>query len=224
MDKIKKYLFESVVIFISITASLLVDEWRDSIKTKQKINEYTREFLSDVTLFQKRLDSIKSTLQLEKRYINSVLEKTYSPDSLPVMSTFPHYFKPKGVLNSATFQSIVASGDLELIRNREILVKLDIIDEHHRMLVDAINRSESTYVNKLLPILNEYGAMTEYRLMWLKGQPSKNSGLSKMIDDKRYKEILSEMHIWNLISIALVDYAITVTKDLEVNIQSELAK
>lgn len=119
MDKFKKYIFESIVIFIGISASLLVDEWRQSINTRQKTKEYTKEFLSDINLFQKKLDSIKSGLITEKQYITRILDKTYQVDSLPVMSTFPHYFKPKGNLNSATFQSIVASGDLELIQNRQ---------------------------------------------------------------------------------------------------------
>jgi hypothetical protein len=224
MNKYTKYIFEFIVIFVGITASFLVDEWRTTINTRQKKTEYTREFLSDVAMFQKKLDSIKSSLLIERRFISHVLENTYTADSLAVYSTFPHYFKPKGSLNSATFQSIVSSGDLELIENKQIFVKLDIVDEHHKLLIDAINRSESAYVQKLLPIINKYGAMTEYRLIWLKEQKPNNHIFENLIRDKEYKEILSELHIWNSISFAILDYAMTTTKELETEIKNELRK
>jgi hypothetical protein len=197
----KKYIFEFIVIFVGITVSLFVDELRKARDERNRERAYVQDFLTDVKIFQSKLDSIGSTLRLEKRHMKYILYKTYPIDSLPISSAFPYYFKITRQLNSNTFKTLVATGDLRLISNRNIIKLIDDIEELHVLLVNAIDRGSFTYEHGLEPIIYQYQIMTDFRSMYYDQKKPDLIRYERLINDKEYIEVISNMYLLNDLSL-----------------------
>jgi len=219
---LKKYLFEFIVIFVGITASLIVDEWRQSRNERVLEEQYVREFLEDVIVFEKRLDLIEANLNIEMRHMSQALSKQYKPDSLPVIATFPFYFKPLGDLNSNAFRTLVATGDINLISNRRLFTVLNDIGESHQLLIDGIHRCEEAYLLKLQPVINRHYAMTEAKRFLLEGTQVDPARFERLIGDKDFVEFISEMILWNNLNKAFIATTRERIRELKSLIQAEL--
>lgn len=150
MKTIKRYAFETIVIFIGITMSFIFEEWRNSRQDDQKVKDYYGLLLADIASDTINLNKLFDGLNFEQPRMDSVLTKKSYTD----IEEFAHNMCASFAFNQkqrllSSFETIKQSGDLKLLQSKEIVNRCNYI---------------LTAQNQLnLTISGEYDSWTNYR-------------------------------------------------------------
>lgn len=128
-NKYLKFLVELLVIFIGITLSFWVENFRQSNEDKKTETKYYEGFLSDLQKDKASLVELKAFYELEKKSAFTIL-KYYQGVPLNVDSfyyafmgvTFARHFTP----NTNTFDEVISSSNMKLLSDQSI--KSEILD------------------------------------------------------------------------------------------------
>jgi hypothetical protein len=124
-----KLLLELVAVFVGITAGFFFENYRadraDRIQERKFLVSFLDNVKADSAVIHNHLDSFKNNLEISARTVESLASGPIAMDSavalMSVMGTYSGL-----ILQDATYESIINSGNLDLIRNftlRENILK-----------------------------------------------------------------------------------------------------
>lgn len=158
MKTIQKYVFEIIVIFIGITMSFIFEEWRNSRQDDQKAREYYELLLADIKTDSIGLIKLFDDLNFEQPRMDSVLTKKNYIDigrfSRDMCASFAFIQKQNFI---SSFETIRQSGDLKLLRSKDLVNKCNYILSLQNQLNSRIASEYDTwasyrnYLNKAYP-------------------------------------------------------------------------
>jgi len=120
---------ELIVVFVGITGGFLFDSYREDRSDRELEKKYLeslhQNLVSDSTELHATLENNRNNVEISQGVVSAMQSGILHPDSaLRVIQVMATYYNLN--LNDATYQSIVSSGNLGLIRNFEL--KEQIVD------------------------------------------------------------------------------------------------
>jgi hypothetical protein len=185
---IKRYIFEVIVIFIGITMSFIFEEWRNSRQDDAKEQEYYELLLADIKTDSVNLNKLFDDLHFEQPRMDSVLTKKNYTD----LERFAHdmcasfaFTQKQNFISS--FETIRQSGDLKLLRSKDIINKCNYILAIQNRLNLTISAEYDTWANYRSYLNKEYPNMGLYCIRYqsrktIKGQIT-TQDIGKFIND-----------------------------------------
>ena len=148
---------ELIVVFIGVSAGFLFDNFREDRADKKLENKYLESFYNDVLAdsleIQEMLLSSENNIEVSGHTIQAMQTGTLTRDSaLAVLGLMATYNNLN--LENATYESVVNSGNLGLIRDFEIRGKIVYYYRSHEDMryVEAIHNDYIT--NYILPYVS----------------------------------------------------------------------
>ncbi|GFZ77055.1 hypothetical protein GCM10011531_02910 [Aquaticitalea lipolytica] len=142
---LKYALGEIILVVIGILIALQINNWNQSIKDKNSLNEYLIKIKSHTSQDQEQLEELvkgrKQIADLCKKARNSILDKTENDNLFLFMMSgtafADFYFKP----NSGGYESLKRSEYYGKLNN----TKIDSLLARYHGLVDVISENEKSY-------------------------------------------------------------------------------
>jgi hypothetical protein len=159
-----KLLLELIVVFIGVSAGFLFDNFREERSDRKLEDKYLESFynnlLADSAEIQNMIQSDQNNIDISRRTVASMQEGTLTNDSavsiFSVMATYNNLN-----LEDATYESVVNSGNLGLIRDFGIREKIvyyyrsyDDLRYVEKVYYDYINNYILPYVTKNLDFVS----------------------------------------------------------------------
>jgi len=143
---------ELIVVFVGVTGGFLFDSYREDLSDRNLEKKYLvslhQNLVADSTELHLSIENNRNNVEISERVVSSTHSGNLHPDSaLRVIQVMATYYNLN--LNDATYQSIVSSGNLGLIRDFE--VKEQIVDyyqsqEDMRYVEEVYNQFINDYV------------------------------------------------------------------------------
>lgn len=154
-----KLLLELIVVFIGVSAGFLFDNFREEQSNRKLEEKYLESFynnvLADSVEIQEMIQNDQNNIDISRRAVISMQAGTFTMDSavgvFSVMATFNNLN-----LEDATYESVVNSGNLGLIRDFSIQKKIVYYYRSHedmRYVEKVYNDYISAYI---LPYVTEH--------------------------------------------------------------------
>jgi hypothetical protein len=157
-NKLYEYVFEVIVIFVGITISFYVDNWKQSNEENKLEIEYLNGFLQDLKVDNKRLEMAIASTDVVNissyQLLGCIARKEFQPDSFYVYSARiieVNDFKP----NMHTYEEIKSNSHLKLIKDDSLRKQIIDLYEFYKHLefVDALARKQQ--LEYYLPYITE---------------------------------------------------------------------
>jgi hypothetical protein len=150
--KIIRALVELLVIFAGITASFLVDEWRQHNSDDELELHYMKALYEDITEDLANIETQINRRNVTLERCHFLLDVMHFPDSIHISdSQFKHYFKSMSFLEKFvpadnTFRDLNSTGNMKLIDDSEL--KNNIYDYYRSVEelaeLESINNAASS--------------------------------------------------------------------------------
>jgi hypothetical protein len=196
-NKLYEYLFEVIVIFVGITISFYVDNWKQSNEENKLEIEYLNGFLQDLNLDQKNLEISVSSIEVVNnssfKLLGGMARKEFEPDSFYFYTAKiieMNDFKP----TMHTYEEIRSNSHLKLIKDD--FLRKQIIDLYefykHLDFVDALARKQQ--LEYYLPYITERIDQEAWGIVYDNGSVTGNKAYvddsRKLINDVKFKNCL----------------------------------
>ncbi|MFC1898637.1 hypothetical protein ACFLYJ_03595 [Candidatus Cloacimonadota bacterium] len=209
----KHYVLELLVVFISITLAFMLDNWSSSQRNQIMLKEYFESLIidinSDLTTLESSINNIEEILSSYAKMIE--FQKIEAPnDSI--------YFYLDAVLgseklnsNKSTFESLISSGNINLISKIEIKKKIFKV---YGLYDDAELSDKANYdyrFSTIIPFLNDYINLITFE------------GLEESISTRDFANILvtgkgfnqGQLESYNKLKEGLTQLLIAVKEEIE---------
>jgi predicted transcriptional regulator with HTH domain len=147
MGPVWDHLFDFVMLFLAVFCGFMADNWRERLSENQREKIFINSIVEDI-----RSDTLESNAVLEKlkqRYngIDSVIVELMSPGVMENSNKFYRLWTENlgldiFVSNDRTIKQLKSSGELRLIRNREVS---DRIMKYDQVLTKYYTQSNMMY-------------------------------------------------------------------------------
>jgi hypothetical protein len=151
--KVWHYLFEFLMLFLAVFCGFIAENWREQMKEHQREKEFIRSIVQD--LKSDTLQSGEILMQLRKKSngIESLLAELQSPgiqeSSNKAYRLWTENLDLKAfVSNDRTIQQLKSSGELRLIRNKEVSDRIMQYDQVVRNYYRQTDLMYSALVNQ----------------------------------------------------------------------------
>lgn len=189
---LKYALGEIILVVIGILIALQINNWNQSIKDKNSLNEYLIKIKSHTSEDLKQLEELtkgrKQIADLCKKARNSILEKTENDNLLLFLTSglafTDFYFKP----NSGGYESLRSSKYYGKINNTTI----DSLLARYHGLVDVIAENERSYNRYAVHQENYLDTQFDRSLILASAFMSRDSLATKAIPQSEYDQIFME--------------------------------
>lgn len=158
--KLKKYIFEFLMVFLAITAGFLSENIRESFGEKDREREYIRSVAEDLRQDIYTLDSIILQRKKKDLMLDSLLKILHSAE-IKQHGNEVYYFARwaprtyRFFSHDRTLIQLRNSGNWRLIRKRGVSNALQIYDEQVRTITQYIEHREESLVIILYSSLNK---------------------------------------------------------------------
>lgn len=189
---LKYALGEIILVVIGILIALQINNWNQSIKDKNSLNEYLTKIKSHTSEDLEQLEELakgrKQIADLCKKARNSILDKTEN-DNLFLFMTSGYafadfYFKP----NSGGYESLKSSRYYGKINN----TKVDSLLARYHGLVDAIAENEKSYNQYTVHQENYLDTQFDRSLILASAFMSRDSLATKATPQSEYDQVFIE--------------------------------
>lgn len=158
-----KLILELLVVFIGVSAGFLFDNFREERSNRKLEEKYLESFynnlLADSAEIKDMIQSDQNNIDISRRTVASMQEGSLTHDSalaiVSIMATFNSLN-----LEDATYESLVNSGNLGLIRNFSIREKIvyyyrsyDDLRYVEKVIYDYVNNYILPYVTRSLDFI-----------------------------------------------------------------------
>lgn len=203
---LKYALGEIILVVIGILIALQINNWNQSIKDQNALNEYLIKIKShtseDIDQLKELAKGRKQIADLCKKARNSILEKTEDDNLFIFMASgyafADYYFKP----NSGGYESLKNSEYYGKINN----TKIDSLLAKYHSLVDVITENERSYNQYTIHQENNLDTQFDRSLILASAFMSMDSLATKATPqseyDKAFKEYTAKPAYRNVISLA----------------------
>ncbi len=189
---LKYALGEIILVVIGILIALQINNWNQSIKDKNSLNEYLIKIKShtaeDLEQLEKLAKGRKQIADLCKKVRNSILDKTENDNLFLFMTSgsafADFYFKP----NSGGYESLKNSKYYGKINN----TKLDYLLARYHGLVDLIAENENSYNQYAVHQENYLDTQFDRSLILASAFMSKDSLSTKATPQSEYDQVFME--------------------------------
>ena len=189
----KKYLIELLVIFVGISASFLVDEYREDLEidkqVKKSLYSLQKELNSDIKHLKNLIKNIENSddqfsfilsLEASQSLTDSVLDKAWQTVTTP----------RGGKLNLSVFNAMEASGIIYKIDNDSIRGQiLDLYQNGYERYHDVIDY-DLTHIQKMDDIILENFSLridnTSWNLDW-----NENSNIEQIVKNSELRNYIA---------------------------------
>ena len=183
---------EIVLVVIGILFALQINNWNQSIKDKNSLNEYLIKIKSHTSEDQEQLKELakgrKQIAELCKKARNSILDKTEDNNLFLFMASgyafADYYFKP----NSGGYESLKSSEYYGKINN----TKLDSLLARYHSLVHVIAENEKSYNQYTVHQENYLDTQFDRSLILASAFMSKDSLATKATPQSEYDQVFME--------------------------------
>ncbi len=123
--KIRTYLFEFLMLFLAVFCGFIADNWREKLSEHQREKTFISSIVEDIKSDTLQSSNVIERLKVMHNGIDSVLIALLSPDVIENSNyVYRIWTKNLGlevfVSNDRTIQQLKSSGELRLIRNKEV--------------------------------------------------------------------------------------------------------
>lgn len=105
--RIKDYLIQSLLLAFSVLLALVLNEWRQSIKTNDVVDRVKASIVSEVLHNQ---ETIKEALDYHKVLINDLLQNNHLIDSIPVAELNVDFNATEDVISTQMYNTFIQLG------------------------------------------------------------------------------------------------------------------
>ena len=152
INNVSKYIFELAVIFIGITLSFWVENFRESRQEREIEGKYLRGFQADFKHDKEELIKLKGQRQTQKKSAYEIL-KFFNGDKLVIDSFYTHYYAVlpyyRFVPNTNTLEEVINSSHLRILSDDSIkanILEIRAMYERIKTLEDHIYHDQVTYM------------------------------------------------------------------------------
>lgn len=105
--RIKDYLIQSLLLAFSVLLALVLNEWRQSIKTNDVVDRVKASIVSEVLHNQ---ETIKEALDYHKALIDDLLQNNHLIDSIPVAELNVDFNASEDVISTQMYNTFIQLG------------------------------------------------------------------------------------------------------------------
>lgn len=189
----KKYLIELLVIFVGISASFLVDEYREDLEIDKQVRKslysLQKELNSDIEHLKNLINNIDNSddqfsfilsLKTSQSFTDSVLDKAWQTVTTP----------RGGKLNLSVFNAMEASGIIYKIDNDSVRGQiLDLYQNGYERYHDVIDY-DLTHIQKMDDIILKNFSLrvdnTSWNLDW-----NENSNIEQIVENSELRNYIA---------------------------------
>ena len=129
--KIREYLVQSVLLAFSVLLALVLNEWRQTIKTNNVVDRVKASLLNEV---KSNKTNVESALEYHKELIKNLVENSHLVTSFPKDRISVDWSKPEKTIKEELYQTI-------LLMNQEIpsgyeLMKIE--EDHFKVKMNGL--------------------------------------------------------------------------------------
>ena len=135
---LKYYLFEILVVFLGIMAAFVLNSWWQGVKESNLEQKYITGLKNDI---EKNITELSGLIEIEEDNNNAIQKvvRMISRNEYPV-DTIIHYSVRMAYLfefkqNSITFETLKASGNLEIISDYDLRNKIVEVYNHYSHII-----------------------------------------------------------------------------------------
>ena len=167
----KRIAAESIAVVMSILLAFAIDAWWDEKSDRAEEIQYLTALHRDFQITALELEDQIERASRTMRRVDRVLEMISSDDGLQLPDEFSNavgeaYSIGRPNFITATYQDMVNSGSLRLVRNEQVRLAmadlvglLDTIDYHALLINETYWTHHATYIDKNL-VVSEFGWFT----------------------------------------------------------------
>ena len=160
MGKYFKYaLGEILLVVIGILLALQINNWNESRKLKQIEIDYLQRLVIDLKDNEKLLSDFYEIKQKQFEASNIFLNFSFSKNQDSVFNIMPYFnsiFSWQDInINEVTFDEMVSSGNLDLISNDSIKIKLLNLNKEYKTILNVQVKEKESHDRLLFPPVNE---------------------------------------------------------------------
>lgn len=159
MRHFKRYFFETVIIFISVSLSFLLTEWRENVREKKLEKMYHQNLLVDIQTDSRNLKNIIVSNELICESSRELILQIENYEIIHKMDTSELFNNIDNVLKDIyfnaphpTFDELTSTGRFALFENFEL--KKTIFRYYN--LYDNIRRMDENYHHYLVSLVHPY--------------------------------------------------------------------
>jgi len=162
-NKFSQYLLyalgEIILVVIGILIALQINNTSENKKKRQIELSYLERLAIDLKDNEKLWSDFHDIKQKQLEAANIFLKFSFSKNQDSVFNIMP-YFSSIFIwtdinINQVTFDEMVSSGNLDLISNDSIKIKLLELNKHYRSILDLQNREKESHDRLLFPPINK---------------------------------------------------------------------
>lgn len=160
MGKYFKYAIgEILLVVIGILIALQINNWNESRKLKKIELNYLQRLVIDLKDNEKLLSDFYDIKKQQFEASNVFLNFSFSKDKDSVFSVMPYFssiFSWQDIrINQVTFNEMVSSGNLDIISNDSIKIKLLNLNKDYNSILHVQLKEKDSHDRLLLPPINE---------------------------------------------------------------------
>ena len=147
------YVFEFLMLFLAVFCGFIAENWREQMKEHQREREFIHSIVQDLKSDTLQSGEILMQLKRKSKGIDSLLEELQSPEivenSNKAFRLWTQNLDLKAfVSNDRTLQQLKSSGELRLIRNKEVSDRIMQYDQVVRNYYRQTDLMYSALINQ----------------------------------------------------------------------------
>lgn len=164
LKKIRDHIFDFVLLFLAVFCGFMADNWRESMSEHQREKIFIRSIVEDVISDTIESNRTLNRLRMMNTGIDSVLVALLNPETIENSNdVFKLWTRNLGlevfVSNDRTIEQLKSSGELRLIRKKEVSDKIMKYDQtlkryytQSNLMYDAL--TDLTYYSQLFDFIS----------------------------------------------------------------------
>ena len=183
---------EIVLVVIGILIALQINNWNENRKKRQIELNYLERLIIDLRENEKLLSEFHDIKQKQLEAANIFLNFSFSKNKDSVFNVMPYFnsiFSWQDInINQVTFNEMVSSGNLDLISNDSIKIKLLELNKQYNSILIIQDKEKESHVRLLFPPINEKFNMRYIMAL----EPSKEKEINRTFTDSEKGFYLNE--------------------------------
>ena len=177
---------EIVLVVIGILIALQINNWNENRKKRQIELNYLERLIIDLRENEKLLSEFHDIKQKQLEAANIFLNFSFSKNK---DSVFNSIFSWQDInINQVTFNEMVSSGNLDLISNDSIKIKLLELNKQYNSILIIQDKEKESHDRLLFPPINEKFNMRYIMAL----EPSKEKEINRTFTDSEKGFYLNE--------------------------------
>ncbi|MFY0630268.1 MAG: hypothetical protein JXR05_07790 [Flavobacteriaceae bacterium] len=195
-NKASKYLLyaigEIILVVIGILIALQINNTNENGKKREIEVNYLERLSIDLKDNEKLWSDFYDVKQKQLEAANIFLNFSFRKNQDSVFQIMPYFnaiFSWVDInINQVTFEEMVSSGNLDLISNDSIKIKLLVLNKHYKSILDIQKKEKESHDRLLFPPINEKFNMRYFMAL----EPTKQKEINRTFTDQEVGYYLNE--------------------------------